>query len=168
MSYPPPEEARFRAFAELSLLMIYIVFDSAVRFSFGGYPRAKPVGNPCSCLKESKTESCSPNQGGCQCSDRRALCWRTPNKRSALGRWIRHRDLGRDPAAFQSLCAVHYRGSLWIGVRLLRSFSPRLRPARSACGRLGRGVPCFCPCSSNDLCEAKSSEYTCNQVAQRS
>lgn len=32
----------------------------------------------------SKNECCSLAHGGNQCSDRRALCWGTPNKRSAL------------------------------------------------------------------------------------
>lgn len=60
-------------------------------------------------LKKLKEPGCSLDQGGSQCSDRRALRWGTPNKRSALGRWVRHRNLGLDPAAFQSLCAVQIR-----------------------------------------------------------
>ena len=60
-------------------------------------------------LKKLKEPGCSLDQGGSQCSDRRELRWGTPNKRSALGRWVRHRNLGLDPAAFQSLCAVQIR-----------------------------------------------------------
>ena len=36
-------------------------------------------------LQRFKKSGYSLAQGGRQCSDRRALCWRTPNKRSALG-----------------------------------------------------------------------------------
>ena len=33
---------------------------------------------------DSKNRAVQLDQGGSQCSDRRALCWGTPNKRSAL------------------------------------------------------------------------------------
>ena len=33
---------------------------------------------------------------------KRAMCWETPNKRSALGLWVRHRRSDPNPTAFQS------------------------------------------------------------------
>lgn len=49
-----------------------------------GYPGAKPVGNACFGFEEKRMGAVQLTQGGRQCSDRRALCWWTPNKRSAL------------------------------------------------------------------------------------
>jgi hypothetical protein len=53
-----------------------------------------------------------------------------PNKRSALGLTKRS---NLKSAAFQSLCADHLRAKKKICMRLLRFFTPRLRPARFAC-----------------------------------
>ena len=78
---------------------------------------------PLPCLRNQRFAAFQLAQGGPQCSDRRALCWGTPNKRSALV-WVCHAPrLDPDPAPFQSLCAAANRVRRLVGVRLLRSFT---------------------------------------------
>lgn len=78
---------------------------------------------PLPCLRNQRFSAVQLAQGGPQCSDRRALCWGTPNKQSALATMVQAPRSDPDPAPFQSLCADHYRARVWISVRLLRSFT---------------------------------------------
>lgn len=113
--------------------------------------------------------------GGRQCSDRRALCWRTPNKRSALAAVRQTPRSYPDQAPLQSLCALlrpcrtsgpckgcfapsrrafGLRASLasnhWKGAELMRRFrlvqSRILAGAVGVCSnRGGRAVGTLCP-----------------------
>ena len=78
---------------------------------------------PLPCLRNQRFGAVQLAQGGRQCSDRRALCWGTPNKQSALVTVVQAPRSDPDPAPLQSLCADYYSARMWIRVRLLRSFT---------------------------------------------
>ena len=79
---------------------------------------------PLPCLRNQRFGAVQLAQGGRQCSDRRALCWGTPNKRSALGRCLRHRDLWLRSSGLPVAVRRPNPRKGMVGVRLLRSFTP--------------------------------------------